>query len=79
MVLDDEIWFERVLWSYVPCHWKGWLLLFVTAFPTATAIVVLMNLDRPKFSYLAIAIFVLALVWLMRTAKRHSRPKSGNS
>ncbi len=22
--MEREIWFERILWSYMPCHWKGW-------------------------------------------------------
>ena len=25
--MDREIWFEKVLWSYMPCHWKGWAVL----------------------------------------------------
>jgi hypothetical protein len=22
-----EIWFKRLLWSYIPCHWKGWAMI----------------------------------------------------
>jgi hypothetical protein len=25
---DQEIWFERWLWSYMPIHWKGWAVVF---------------------------------------------------
>ncbi len=24
-----EIWFQRMLWNYWPCHWKGWLIQFL--------------------------------------------------
>jgi hypothetical protein len=29
-VNDDgrEIWFKRFLWSWIPCHWKGWAMIF---------------------------------------------------
>jgi putative exporter of polyketide antibiotics len=24
-----EVWFEKWMWSYVPIHWKGWLVVLV--------------------------------------------------
>ena len=27
-VEQREIWFKRLLWSYIPVHWKGWALIF---------------------------------------------------
>jgi hypothetical protein len=33
-----EIWFERVLWSYMPCHWKGVAVMAVVIVPTITCV-----------------------------------------
>jgi hypothetical protein len=29
-----EIWFDKVLWSYIPCHWKGWAVSVAFVLPT---------------------------------------------
>jgi hypothetical protein len=25
--MEREVWFEKVFWSYRPCHWKGWAFI----------------------------------------------------
>jgi len=38
--MNRNVWFQKVLWSYMPCHWKGWAILFAIALPTVIAIIV---------------------------------------
>jgi hypothetical protein len=75
--MDREIWFEKVLWSYMPCHWKGWAVLFAFIFPTVIAIIVtqkaLVASGHSDVDWLPWLIFFLpALVSLMAITKRHS-------
>lgn len=78
---DDEIWFERWLWSYVPCHWKGWAVLFLHLAPFGAVIglvVFVANLlEREWISDLVVIPFIVALFSLSRIAKRRSRPFGG--
>ena len=76
-----EIWFERWLWSWVPCHWKGWALIagFVTA---ANACLWLLSwisgvMNKPDLDwpFLVIIPFVLLSWWL---AARHSPSESND-
>ena len=31
-----EVWYQRALWNFWPCHWKGWLVdLTITAITLA--------------------------------------------
>jgi hypothetical protein len=36
--MQRDIWFEKMGWSYMPCHWKGFAAMFVIMIPTAIAI-----------------------------------------
>lgn len=68
-----EIWFDRWLWSYVPCHWKGWLLLLSTIAVANGAVWLLIWLlhaqdgDPRPFLVLPVAIIVGLVL-----AERHS-------
>ena len=78
--MDREIWFEKVLWSYMPCHWKGVAFIFAIA---ALALCVIFALnwlldafgrsDPEPFS--SLAIFPI-IVGSRVIAERHSAPKS---
>jgi len=35
--MEREIWFEKWLWSYMPCHWKGVAALFAVIALTLAA------------------------------------------
>jgi len=68
-----EIWFDRWLWGYMPCHWKGWLLTLGGIFTVNASIWLLIWLlhaqgddQRP---FLALPIGIIAILLL---AERHS-------
>lgn len=79
--MGDEICFERWLWSYVPCHWKGWAILLLYLAPSGAVIGLLVCtahlLAREWITDLVVIPFILALFSLNRIAKRHSRSFSG--
>jgi hypothetical protein len=68
-----EIWFDRVLWSYMPCNWKGWAVLGGTVLIGNAGIWLLSWLlgdrDGDFRAFLALAPTVIAGLWL---AERHS-------
>lgn len=72
-----EIWFERWVWSYVPCHWKGWLLLAgVVAAANAVLWLLIWLLhaqDNDARPYLVLPVAILAM-WVL--AERHSASRS---
>jgi hypothetical protein len=75
--LQHEIWFEKVAWSYMPCHWKGFGVLAAVILPTVAAILVSQAvLDRLGYrtvDWLPFPIFfTTALLFLLGMAKRHS-------
>jgi hypothetical protein len=63
-----EIWFSRVMWSYMPAHWKG------VVYPSAViAITVPLFLWAAEYSRsLAIIPLVLAWAFVMWMCERHS-------
>jgi hypothetical protein len=73
----QEIWFERWLWSYIPCHWKGWALIAGVALSANAACWLLIWLlhakDNDGRPFLVLIPTVLA-AWVL--ADRHSPPKS---
>lgn len=78
---DNEIWFERWLWSYMPCHWKGWIIVILHIAATL-AMASLLTLAANHFqqewiSDLAIIPLVAALFSLSLISKRHSPPFEG--
>lgn len=78
---DNEIWFERWLWSYMPCHWKGWaiVILHIVATLAVAGLLTLAadHFQREWISDLAIIPLLAALFSLNRISKRHSRPIEG--
>jgi peptidoglycan/LPS O-acetylase OafA/YrhL len=74
-----EIWFDRVLWSWVPCHWKGWaLILGVVAAANASFWLLIwvsgeMNKANAGWPYLVLIPFIALGWWL---AERHSPSKA---
>ena len=75
--MNGEIWFEKVLWSYMPCHWKGWAALVGIIVFTVTMILLgQMTFDALHWSNLDWLPFPLfffpAWLWLLTIAKRHS-------
>jgi hypothetical protein len=75
--MDHEIWFEKVLWSYMPCHWKGWATIAVIIFPTVALILIAQSMLSGLGYYRAadlsfFVFFIPAWVALFAIAKRHS-------
>lgn len=75
--MDREIWFKKVLWSYMPFHWKGWAIMAVIVVPvfvlTMIAQSVLGGLGYDRAADLSFFIlFIPAWVSLLVIAKRHS-------
>ncbi len=75
--MDREIWFEKVLWSYMPCHWKGLAVMVGIIFPTFVLIFVsqslLRRLGHDGLADLSFFVFFFpAWVSLLVIAKRHS-------
>jgi hypothetical protein len=74
--MEREIWFEKILWSYMPCHWKGWAAMAVVAAPTLAAIFVAQHvayaLGYKDDDWLVLPIFLLGWLAMMFIAKRHS-------
>jgi len=67
-----EIWFDRVLWSYMPCNWKGWALIAAGAAAANAIVWLLICLLHPSDGdptpFLAAAA-VVVLLWVV--AERH--------
>ena len=77
MSLRGEVWFEKVAWSYMPCHWKGVAVMAGVILPTVAAIILgqaaLDRLDYGSADWLPFPIFfILAFLLLLGIAKRHS-------
>jgi hypothetical protein len=75
--LKREIWFEKVAWSYMPCHWKGFGVMAAVILPTVLAIflgqTVLNGLGYRSANWLPFPnFFIPALFFLLRIAKHHS-------
>jgi hypothetical protein len=76
--MNREIWFDRWLWSYFPCHWKG--LLVTVATPALALILVftlraLLRVNHPEvadLSYFAMLPIILAGIVV---CERHSRDR----
>ena len=63
-----EIWFERVLWSYMPSHWKGVVYLVAVV-----AIVVPLGVLADRYnSTLSFIPLLSGLAFVMRLCSRHS-------
>jgi len=74
--MEREIWFEKILWSYMPCHWKGWAAMVAVMAPTLLAIFLAQHVTKAlgyKYDdWLVIPIFLAGWFWLLSITKRHS-------
>jgi len=75
--VEREIWFQRVLWSYVPCHWKGFAVLaacvFVILFGGFAGQSAFDAFGYRDLDWLPFPIFFFPLwIAVMTIAKRHS-------
>jgi hypothetical protein len=70
--MDREIWFDKVLWSYMPCHWKGVAALLAVTAPTLTAIFLARHVVGDGADWLQIPIFLAGLLTMLVICKRHS-------
>lgn len=75
--MQREVWFEKVVWSYMPCHWKGVAVMVAIILPTVAAIILaqmlLSSLGYAHADWLPFVIFFIpALLFLLGVAKRHS-------
>ena len=75
--VQREIWFEKVAWSYVLCHWKGFAVMAAIIFLTIAAIIMsqmlLNSLGYGYAEWLPFVIFLIpALPFLLGLTKRHS-------
>ncbi len=77
MTVQREVWFEKVAWNYMPCHWKGFAVMAAIILPTVAAIILaqllLNRLGYADAEWLPIVIFFPpAQLSLLVIAKRHS-------
>jgi len=74
--VNNEIWFKRVLWSYMPCHWKGWAVLAaVVSFGVSSIFVgtqVAKLVGRPDLAQWAFLLIFVFVGIALHIAKRHS-------
>jgi len=75
--MKGEIWFEKVWWSYMPCHWKGFAVLSAAALFVVGGSFMLDSvaayIGNPNSSELPFLIlFISTYIWLLRLAKSHS-------
>lgn len=76
--MDREIWFDKILWSYMPCHWKGWAVIAAFVVPTILAITLAESaldwLGYTGADWLPFLLFFPPMFFLLdRVSKRHSR------
>ena len=71
--LGREIWFDRVLWSYLPCHWKGWLFLIgvILGLLAIELVVAWVLHGRDQYDIEGI-VGLLGIVWMLVITERHS-------
>jgi len=72
-----EIWFHKVLWSYIPCHWKGWAVIVACVLPVGLGsdlgVSALDHFGYPEADWVPfLLLFLPAWISLFVIAKRHS-------
>lgn len=70
--MDREIWFDKVLWSYMPCHWKGIAAMFAVIAPMLAAILLAQHFAGDDADWLQVPIFLAGLLTMLVICKRHS-------
>jgi hypothetical protein len=69
--MDREIWFERILWNYWPCHWKGWAITAML-FVCCTVGIALSTSSHGFSAVPFLLVLVPSWIWFMVMAVRHS-------
>lgn len=77
VILEREIWFEKIGVGYMPCHWKGFAVMAGVILPTLGAMffgqLALDRLGYGSVDWLAFPLFFIpALFFLLGVAKGHS-------
>lgn len=67
--MGRAVWFKRVLWSYVPIHWVGFVATAGIVFVTLPLVVVA-NHYRDGWGIIP---FLIGLIAALSLAARHSR------
>ncbi|MBB3359561.1 hypothetical protein FHT60_003550 [Novosphingobium sp. BK486] len=63
-----EIWFARVMWSYMPAHWKG-VVYPVASIATVAPLCIFLSKQYGDFGFVPL---ILAWAYLMWFCERHS-------
>ncbi|MBV5268745.1 MAG: hypothetical protein JZU55_00990 [Afipia sp.] len=75
--MSKEIWFEKFMWAYMPCHWKGWAFLAGVAAIVVPVLIVIEKISsRPGWEsvdFLFIVVLVCAFIFTGIVARRHSK------
>jgi hypothetical protein len=72
-----EIWFDRWLWSYLPCHWKGWsLLLGVVAAANGVLWLLIWLLHAQEDDWRPFLVLPAAIIAGLILSERHSPSRS---
>jgi hypothetical protein len=73
---DREIWFARMVWSYMPGHWKGWAFLIALVLPAIGAAescdwlaTVTGHSEWSKLDWVVLLVLIVSSWWV---AERHS-------
>jgi hypothetical protein len=78
MMNPHEIWFARVLWSYMPIHWKGWALLLGLAFGIIVLIQIISRvisaIGHPEWEGVEFIPIPVGVIWSWIVAERHAPP-----
>jgi hypothetical protein len=74
--MEREIWFDKILWSYMPCHWKGWAVLMAWIVLTLVTFFLAQHIAN-AFGYkdadwVFIPVFLPGWLSMMIIAERHS-------
>jgi len=70
--MTREVWFEKWLWSYMPCHWKGVAAMIAVIGPTLAAIFLARYVAGDAADWIQIPIFLAGLLTMQVICKRHS-------
>lgn len=70
--MEREIWFEKWLWSYVPCHWKGVAALFAVAGSTAATAALSCYVAGAAVDWFVIPVILAGLLTMLAICRRHS-------
>ena len=68
-----EYWFERQLWNYWPCHWKGWLSQFALLLVTFAGCAALGAFSSDDAGLLAFLPILVMLMVMEIIGRRYSR------